>query len=76
MRHVLPRFLRPVLAVLAVLAIVAAFPLRAQAPEAVETYRIDPVHSNASFRVRHLMSKVTGRFSQVDIDLNIEANKI
>ena len=26
------------------------------------TWRIDPVHSSVSFSVRHLMSKVRGRF--------------
>jgi polyisoprenoid-binding protein YceI len=30
------------------------------------TWRIDPAHSSATFSVRHLMSKVRGRFSDVD----------
>ena len=30
------------------------------------TWRIDPVHSSASFSVRNLMSKVRGRFRDVD----------
>jgi polyisoprenoid-binding protein YceI len=40
--------------------------LMAQAPAGVDTYRIDSVHSNIGFRVRHLMSKVTGRFGKVE----------
>jgi polyisoprenoid-binding protein YceI len=30
------------------------------------TWRIDPAHSTVAFSVRHLMSKVRGRFRQVD----------
>jgi polyisoprenoid-binding protein YceI len=30
------------------------------------TWRIDPAHSSVSFSVRHLMSKVRGRFREVD----------
>jgi polyisoprenoid-binding protein YceI len=33
---------------------------------ATGTWRIDPAHSSATFSVRHLMSKVRGRFSDVD----------
>jgi polyisoprenoid-binding protein YceI len=51
-----------------VLAALVAMPatLSAQAPAGVEVYQIDSVHSNIGFRVRHLMSKVTGRFGKVD----------
>jgi polyisoprenoid-binding protein YceI len=31
----------------------------------VDTYQIDAVHSNIGFKVRHLVSKVTGRFGGV-----------
>ena len=43
---------------LAVLAL-AALPALAQ-----DTYRIDPVHSEVGFKVRHLLSKVSGRFTK------------
>jgi polyisoprenoid-binding protein YceI len=34
----------------------------AEARAAVETYEIDPVHSSVMFKVRHLFTKVAGRF--------------
>ena len=42
--------------------------LTAVASETVPTgtWRIDPAHSSVGFAVRHLMSRVRGRFSQVD----------
>lgn len=39
-----------------------AFGLRAQS---AETYKIDPVHSNIAFKVRHFLAKVSGRFAEV-----------
>jgi len=33
---------------------------------AAGTFTIDPVHSNVSFKVRHLVSKVTGQFTDFD----------
>lgn len=39
------------------------------------TWRIDPAHSSASFSVRHLMSKVRGRFREVDGRIVIGASK-
>lgn len=38
----------------------------ALAGTATGTWRIDPAHSAVTFSVRHLMSKVRGRFSEVD----------
>lgn len=35
------------------------------------TWRIDPAHSSVSFSVRHLMSKVRGRFTDVDGRISI-----
>lgn len=64
------------LAALALLAALPATRLSAQAPAAVETYRIDAVHSNIGFRVRHLMSKVTGRFGKVAGTVNLDAKDI
>ena len=36
----------------------AMFAVQAQA----QTFQIDPVHSNVSFKIRHIVSNVTGRF--------------
>lgn len=35
------------------------------APARAETYQIDPIHSSIGFKVKHLFSKVTGRFAEV-----------
>lgn len=48
---------RPI-ALLAVLALIAS------AHAAVETYHIDPVHSSVAFTVRHVFTKVPGRFTK------------
>ncbi len=52
------------------IAAVAAMPLFAQ--NAPETWVIDKAHSNAQFKVRHMMSNVTGQFrdfaGNIDID--------
>jgi len=37
-------------------------PFTAQAARAVEAYEVDPVHSDVAFKVRHLVSYVTGHF--------------
>ncbi len=42
---------------------------------AAETYKIDKSHSEASFRIRHLMSRVTGRFTDFDGVVNINRAK-
>ena len=44
------------------LAFVLVLPAAAQG---VDTYTIDAVHSNVGFRIRHLVSKVTGRFAGI-----------
>jgi polyisoprenoid-binding protein YceI len=67
-----PSFTRLSLSALAVLALLPAAVLRAQAPAAVETYRIDPAHTQVGFRVRHLMSKVSGRFGLVDGTIKVD----
>jgi len=59
---------------LSALALMLAMPaarLMAATPAGTDTYKIDAVHSNIGFRVRHLMSKVTGRFGKVDGTLSI-----
>jgi polyisoprenoid-binding protein YceI len=51
---------------LLIAALFAATPLFA------ETFKVDKAHSQAEFKVRHMMSSVTGRFNDFDatIDLN------
>lgn len=53
----------------------AAFtlPLLAQPqPAPKETWGVDKVHSTVQFRIRHLMSNVTGRFRDFDAALQID----
>src|SRR6478735_85141 len=33
--------------------------------DAVETYKIDPVHSSAGFKIKHLFAKVPGKFTDM-----------
>jgi len=72
MRNPATRLLLPALALLAAMPGAA---LRAKTP-ATETYKIDAVHSNIEFRVRHLMSKVTGRFGKVEGTVNLDSKDI
>ena len=58
------------------MAVLPATGLRAATPAAVETYQIDPAHSNVGFRVRHLMSKVTGRFGKVAGTVNLDPKDV
>lgn len=52
---------------------VTAAPLLAQtAAPAKETWGLDKAHSNVTFKVRHMMSKVTGQFRDFDITLDID----
>lgn len=48
---------------LALLAL-ASFGLLASAQAAVETYKIDPVHSSVGFTIRHFFSNVPGAFTK------------
>ena len=60
----------PFRTVLAVLAL-AALPVLAQ-----DTYTIDPVHSEASFKIRHLLSKVSGRFTRFTGTIKVDTADI
>jgi len=60
------RIRRSALAVL----ILAAAPLFA-----AETFTVDKVHSNAQFTIRHLMSKVTGKFTDVEGAVQVDRAK-
>jgi polyisoprenoid-binding protein YceI len=42
---------------------------------ATETYTVDKAHSEASFQVRHMVSKVRGRFNDFDGTLNLDKAK-
>ncbi len=44
-----------------------------QTTNAAETYTIDPVHSTVGFKVRHLFSKVTGRFLDVSGTIQLDS---
>jgi polyisoprenoid-binding protein YceI len=54
---------------LALIALLAT-PLAAQ--NATETWVADAAHSEATFKIRHLMSSVTGRFRDFNADINID----
>ena len=60
----------PFRAVLAALAL-AALPALAQ-----DTYKIDPVHSEVSFKIRHLLAKVNGRFTKFSGMVKVDAKDI
>ena len=61
------RSLRTLLAVLAL----AALPALAQ-----DTYKIDPVHSEVSFKVGHLLAKVSGRFTKFEGRIQVDTADI
>jgi polyisoprenoid-binding protein YceI len=45
------------------------------APLAAETFKIDPNHSQIMFRIRHLVGRVTGRFTKFEGSFDYEATK-
>jgi polyisoprenoid-binding protein YceI len=47
-------------------AILTACILAATGPLRAETFQIDQAHSSVSFRIRHFVTKVTGRFNKFD----------
>jgi len=56
-------------------AIVLALALASTSIFAADTYVIDPVHSNVAFKIRHLVSKVTGKFADFSGTVNIDPKK-
>jgi polyisoprenoid-binding protein YceI len=52
-----------------------ALGLAASPALAAETYTVDKAHSDAVFTIRHLMSRVTGRFSDLAGTINIDRAK-
>jgi polyisoprenoid-binding protein YceI len=57
------------------LGVPAALILAATPLFAAETYTVDKVHSNAQFTIRHLMSKVTGKFTEVEGAVQVDRTK-
>ena len=60
---------------LALLGIVT-FGLLASAQAAVETYKIDPVHSSVGFTIRHFVSKVPGSFTKLDGAITVDRDNL
>lgn len=52
------------------IAALVALPLVAQ--EAPESWTVDKSHSSATFKIRHLMSNVTGNFGDFDAAINLD----
>lgn len=54
---------------------VAAFLLTASSLFAAETFVVDKPHSEATFQVRHMMSKVSGKFDDFSGKINVDRAK-
>ncbi len=52
-------------------ALLLALPLAAQ-----DTYKIDPVHSEISFKIRHLLAKTSGRFTKFSGTIKVDSADI
>jgi polyisoprenoid-binding protein YceI len=57
-------------------AILVALALASTSLFAADTYVIDPVHSSVAFTIRHLVSKVTGKFNDFSGSVNIDPKKL
>jgi polyisoprenoid-binding protein YceI len=57
-------------------AIVLALALSSTSVFAADTYAVDPVHSNVAFTIRHLVSKVTGKFDDFSGTVNVDPKKL
>ncbi|WLT32022.1 YceI family protein [Geothrix sp. PMB-07] len=57
-----------------VLAVLALAALPALAAE--DTYKIDPVHSEISFKIRHLLAKTSGRFTKFSGTVKVDTADI
>ena len=58
------------------LFLAVSFALVSSAIAAPENYKIDPVHSSISFKVRHLFSYVTGKFTKFDGTLTVDPDAV
>ena len=63
---------RILFAVLAAVPLLAQTPAPAPAPAPNDLWSVDKAHSMATFTIRHLMSKVQGRFRDFDVALKID----
>ena len=61
---------------LALMAAGVALGLGSTASAAPDTYKIDPVHSVVSFKVRHLFSYVTGKFTKFEGTFTVDADAV
>jgi polyisoprenoid-binding protein YceI len=66
--------MRP-LALAGMIALFALAALCLPARAALETFQIDPAHSSAGFKVRHLFTQVEGRFKDIAGTLTYDAAK-
>jgi polyisoprenoid-binding protein YceI len=57
------------------LAVLASLALSASPALATDVYTVDKVHSEASFQIRHMMSKVRGRFGDFTGTIKAEPGK-
>lgn len=55
------------------LSVLASLVLSASSALAADVYTVDKVHSEAGFQVRHLMSKVRGRFAEFAGTVSVDA---
>jgi len=55
--------------------LIAALALSASAATASDTFVVDPGHSEASFKVRHLLSKTPGRFRDFEGRIQLDSER-
>ncbi|HXA81197.1 MAG TPA: YceI family protein [Opitutaceae bacterium] len=56
--------------------LLAALALTSAALAAVETYKIDPVHSSVNFSIRHFFSNVPGTFTKIGGSIVVDRNDL
>jgi polyisoprenoid-binding protein YceI len=54
----------------------AALALASAASAAVETYAIDPAHSSVGFEIRHIISKVPGKFTDFTGTITVDRDNL
>ena len=57
-------------------AVFAALALAALPALAQDVYKIDPVHSEVSFKIRHLLAKTSGRFTKFGGTIKVDTADI
>jgi polyisoprenoid-binding protein YceI len=67
--------IRPMKSSLAAALVAAAASFAAPAAQAADTYTVDKAHSEVLFSVKHLMSRVSGRFQDFDGKIVIDRAK-